>query len=161
MVMTPLGEEGAGFAGLRNRRLRRLVRHKLDRTNQTDAARLPDERMGGEAMQPLEKRLAHVGGVRDEVALLRFVRELKMDAVHTMGADEAHKQFPALVDAAEEGQTTIISRDGRPIAALVPIAALAGFARQQSLLPLAGSGRGLWGLDRSRSIDRLRDEWGA
>lgn len=31
--------------------------------------------------------------------------------------------------------------------------------QQQSLLPLEGSGRGLWGKDSARTVRRLRDEW--
>src|SRR5581483_12363079 len=36
------------------------------------------------------------------------------------------------------------------VAALVPISAYSGLARQPSLLPLMGSGRGLWGKDSRR-----------
>ncbi|HEX2255093.1 MAG TPA: type II toxin-antitoxin system prevent-host-death family antitoxin [Afifellaceae bacterium] len=35
---------------------------------------------------------------------------------------EAGTQLPAIVDAAAKGEPTIISRDGHPVAALVPIA---------------------------------------
>jgi len=40
-----------------------------------------------------------------------------------MGAAQAHTQFPDLLTAAERGQSTIITRYGRPMAALVPIEA--------------------------------------
>ena len=30
---------------------------------------------------------------------------------------------------------------------------------QQPLVPVAGSGRGLWGRDSTRTLRRLRDEW--
>ena len=82
-----------------------------------------------------------------------------MDTVRSKGAEEARNQLPDLLDAAEEGQSTIITRHGRPVAALVPVKALTGTSRQQSLLTLEGSGRGLWGRNSSRTIDRLRDEW--
>jgi hypothetical protein len=32
-------------------------------------------------------------------------------------------------------------------------------ARQQSLLPLAGSGRGLWKANSTKTMRKLRDEW--
>jgi hypothetical protein len=31
--------------------------------------------------------------------------------------------------------------------------------RQASLVPLAGSGRGMWGKDSTRTIRELREEW--
>jgi len=74
-------------------------------------------------------------------------------------AEEARNQLPDLLDAAEQGRSTIITRHGRPVAALVPIEAFDAAIRQQPLLPLKGSGRGLWGKNSTRTIARLRDEW--
>lgn len=74
------------------------------------------------------------------------------------GAEEARAQLPALLADAERGRTTIVRRRGRSIAAVVPVAALAG-RRQAPLTGLAGSGRGLWGRDGARAVRRLRDEW--
>ena len=45
------------------------------------------------------------------------------------------------------------------VAALVPLDALNERTEQHSLLPLAGSGRGLWGRDSTITQRRLRDEW--
>jgi prevent-host-death family protein len=73
------------------------------------------------------------------------------------GAEEARNQLPHLLDAAEKGESTIISKHGRPVAALVPIGAYA--ARQEPLTPVAGSGRGFWGKISPRAIRKLRDEW--
>ncbi len=83
-----------------------------------------------------------------------------MDTTRRKGAEEARNQLPDLLAAAERGQSTIITRHGKPVAALVPIAAYGATVRQQPLLPLAGSGRGLWGKDSARTIRKLRDEWG-
>jgi prevent-host-death family protein len=74
------------------------------------------------------------------------------------GVEEARSQLPRLLDAAEHGQSTIITKHGRPVAALVPVDAYDG-VRQQPLSPLVGSGRGLWGKDSARSVRKLRDEW--
>lgn len=82
-----------------------------------------------------------------------------MNATRHKGAEEARNQLPELLEAAEKGEATIITRHGRPVAALIPIAAYSATRRQQSLVPLAGSGRGLWGKDSARTIRRLRDEW--
>jgi prevent-host-death family protein len=75
------------------------------------------------------------------------------------GAEEARNQLPDLLAAAEKGQSTVITRHGRAVAALVPIAAYGAAARQQPLMPMQGSGRGLWGKSSARTIRRLRDEW--
>jgi prevent-host-death family protein len=76
------------------------------------------------------------------------------------GAEEARTHLPALLAEAEKGRSTIITRHGRPIAALVPIAAYNPTVQQQALTPLEGSGRGLWGQDSTRTLRELRDEWG-
>jgi prevent-host-death family protein len=39
------------------------------------------------------------------------------------GAEEARNQLPDLLEAAERGRSTIITKHGRPVAALVPIEA--------------------------------------
>jgi prevent-host-death family protein len=75
------------------------------------------------------------------------------------GAEEARSQLPDLLAAAEKGRSTIITRHGRPVAALVPIDAYGSAVRQEPLLPLAGTGRGLWGKDSSRTVRKLREEW--
>ena len=75
------------------------------------------------------------------------------------GAEEARAQLPALLDAAEHGQPTIITRHGKPVAALVPIDAYKPPRKQLSLLPLEGTGRGLWGKDSTKTIRTLKDEW--
>lgn len=75
------------------------------------------------------------------------------------GAEDARNQLPDLLEAAEKGRSTIITRHGRPVAALVPVDTHGAITRQQSLLPVEGSGRGLWGKSSTRKIRELRDEW--
>lgn len=76
------------------------------------------------------------------------------------GAEEARSQLPDLLDAAEQGQATVITRHGKPVAALVPIKAYEATApKQASILPLRGTGRGLWGKDVRRTLRKMRDEW--
>src|SRR6266540_4262249 len=58
------------------------------------------------------------------------------------GAEEARNQLPDLLEAAEKGRSTIITRHGRPVAALVPIEAYGAAIRQEPLVPVAGSGYG-------------------
>lgn len=74
------------------------------------------------------------------------------------GAEEARQQLPSILAEAAAGRTTIITRHGREIAAVVPAAA-ARQSRPASLLTLAGTGRGLWGKSSSKTVAGLRDEW--
>jgi prevent-host-death family protein len=75
------------------------------------------------------------------------------------GAEEARNRLPELLDAAEKGESTIITRRGRPVAVLAPVAGSDAAIGQQPLIPWQGSGRGLWGKDSARTVRRLRDEW--
>ena len=75
------------------------------------------------------------------------------------GAEEARNQLPDLLEAAENGRSTIITKHGRPVAALVPVGEFVAGGRQQTLLSLEGSGRGLWGKNSARDIREIRDEW--
>src|SRR3954454_13222200 len=79
--------------------------------------------------------------------------------IQRKGAEEARNQLPDLLDAAEQGRSTIITRHGRPVAALVSIEAYGVAVGQQPLTPVAGSGRGLWGKNSTRTLRKLRDEW--
>jgi antitoxin (DNA-binding transcriptional repressor) of toxin-antitoxin stability system len=80
-------------------------------------------------------------------------------AHRTKGVEEARSQLPTLLMEAEKGRYTVITRHGRAVAAIVPIDAAGGEARQKSLLALAGSGKGLWGKDSGGTLRKLRDEW--
>jgi prevent-host-death family protein len=75
------------------------------------------------------------------------------------GAEEARNELPRLLKAAEKGRSTIITRHGRPVAALVPVEGAGAALCQEPLIPAEGSGRGLWGKDSARRIGKLRDEW--
>jgi prevent-host-death family protein len=83
----------------------------------------------------------------------------RIDTMLRKGAEEARNRLPELLEAAEKGHSTIITRHGRPVAVLVPIAAHRAAIGQQPLTPCQGSGRGLWGKDSARTVRRLRDEW--
>jgi prevent-host-death family protein len=82
-----------------------------------------------------------------------------MTKVVHKGSEEARNELPALIEEAQRGRATIITRRGRPVAALVPLAEYRPSDRQQSLLTLEGSGRGLWGKKSGSAIKKLRDEW--
>ena len=82
-----------------------------------------------------------------------------MSKISHRGSEDARNELPSLIEAAESGHATIITRRGRPVAALVPVDAYRRGHRQQSLLPLEGSGKSQWGKNSTRTIGKLRDEW--
>ena len=82
-----------------------------------------------------------------------------MSTATRKGVEEARNQLPKLIEAAEAGQATVITRHGRAVAALVPLDDYGAAPRQQSLLSIAATGRGLWGRNSGRTIAALRDEW--
>ena len=75
------------------------------------------------------------------------------------GAEEARAELPSLLDAAERGETTLITRRGRPVAALVPPDRLPAVSGQYSLLGVAGTGQGLWNKKSGSDLATLRSEW--
>ena len=78
------------------------------------------------------------------------------------GLEQARTQLPHLVAEAHAGTQSIITKHGKPYAAIVPLqdAALAA-NRGAGVLGLRGSGAGLWGSDAAAAVDALRDEWEA
>ncbi|MFO1503607.1 MAG: type II toxin-antitoxin system prevent-host-death family antitoxin [Steroidobacteraceae bacterium] len=76
-----------------------------------------------------------------------------------LGSEDARNDLPRLLQEAERGRATVITRRGRAVAALVPVESLASQARQQPLAAALGSGKGLWGRDSLARLRRLRDEW--
>src|SRR6266576_276807 len=86
---------------------------------------------------------------RSSLSLTRFRTALysirAMSRTTRKGAEEARNQMPALLEAAEKGMSTIITRHGRPVAALVPLEQFSARGQQKPLLPQKGTGRGLWG----------------
>jgi prevent-host-death family protein len=72
---------------------------------------------------------------------------------------EARRQLPSLLESAHAGQAVIITRRGKPYAALVPIESLLVARPCPSIVALRGSGRGLWGKDGAAGVNRMRNEW--
>lgn len=87
-----------------------------------------------------------------------------MPAPTSYGLEQARIQLPSIVAKAHAGVTSVITRHGKPYAAIVSIQDLgkssAASVVASSVLALRGTGRGLWGASPSQTIDRLRDEWG-
>lgn len=75
------------------------------------------------------------------------------------GSEQARRKLPALLERAHRGQTTVITKHGVPYAAIVPVAEVAKKATGVSLQQLRGTGKGLWGKNAARFINKLRAEW--
>jgi prevent-host-death family protein len=75
------------------------------------------------------------------------------------GAEDARTHLPELLEDAERGRSTIITKRGKPVAVLAPISAFDAIRRQASILDHEGTGSGLWGEVSSDTIRNLRDEW--
>jgi prevent-host-death family protein len=83
-----------------------------------------------------------------------------MSKISHRGSEDARNEFSSLIEAAEAGKSTIMTGRGRPVAALAPVDNYPRSHRQQSLLALEGSGRSHWGKNSTRTLGKLRDEWG-
>ncbi|HEX5656355.1 MAG TPA: type II toxin-antitoxin system prevent-host-death family antitoxin [Polyangiales bacterium] len=77
----------------------------------------------------------------------------------TYGAEEARTLLPELLERASHGQASLITKRGKPYAAIVSVEQAKAADSGAGLLALAGSGRGLWGRRSAASVARLRDEW--
>jgi prevent-host-death family protein len=75
------------------------------------------------------------------------------------GVEEARSQLPRLIDNAAAGISTVITKHGRAVAALVPLQSYTLAGSQQSIVPYRGSGKGLWGRNSRQTLSKLRDEW--
>jgi prevent-host-death family protein len=84
-----------------------------------------------------------------------------MKAKVTLGIEQTRARLPQLVQAASAGQACVITRHGRPHAALVPISALEKISRSErgGVLALQGSGEGLWTKNIGQHIQVVRAEW--
>lgn len=82
-----------------------------------------------------------------------------MPTPNKVGLEQARAELPRLVSLAQTGGTCVITRHGRPCAAIVPLQGLQASVRRPSLLALRGTGSGLWGPHPAQEVARLRDEW--
>ena len=79
------------------------------------------------------------------------------------GLEQARAHLPHIASKAVAGETSVITRHGKPVAVVVPVAQWQ--AQQQrsrasaGILALRGTGRGLWGNDPAKAVAKLRDEW--
>lgn len=76
-----------------------------------------------------------------------------------IGLEEGRKQLPRLAELAHGGQGSLLTKHGKPYAAIVPPELLMRSRRKPSFLALRGTGKGLWGPSVGTYVEALRDEW--
>ena len=79
------------------------------------------------------------------------------------GLEQARAQLPLIASEAVAGYSSVITRHGKPVAVVVPVAhwreEQARSLLQGGVLALRGSGRGLWPEGAASEVAQLRDEW--
>ena len=87
-----------------------------------------------------------------------------MPKITQYGLEQARIKLPALVAQANAGVASVITRHGKPYAAIVSIDDLerSSVAAQAAatVISLRGTGKGLWGPSPAQAVTELRDEWG-
>lgn len=80
-------------------------------------------------------------------------------ALHTIGLEQGRNTLPELASRAHAGEPSLLTRHGKPYAAIVPPDMLTKARPRVRFLVLRGSGKGLWGALPGRTVAALRDEW--
>lgn len=79
------------------------------------------------------------------------------------GLEQARAQLPHIAAEARAGHTSVITRHGEPVAAVVPMSFLraqqAGRIRKGGILTLRGTGRHMWPEGAGQAVAHMRDEW--
>ncbi len=81
---------------------------------------------------------------------------MSIGKLSSAGVHEARNKLPSLLDAANQGRVTVVTKRGVPYAAIVPASKV--LADPPKLSALRGSARGCYG-NVPEFVDRLRDEW--
>ena len=79
--------------------------------------------------------------------------------VNRIGLEEGRNTLPHLAAQANAGQASLLTKHGKPYAAIVAPEVLMRAHALSAFLALRGSGKGLWGEAPARAIAALRDEW--
>lgn len=82
-----------------------------------------------------------------------------MGSRKTRGVQEARKELPILLEAAYRGSRTVITKRGKPYAAIVPVGEGVRARAGLTVLGLRGAGKKIWGDDATKIVQALRKEW--
>lgn len=79
--------------------------------------------------------------------------------LHTVGLEQGRNTLPELASRAHAGEPSLLTRHGKPYAAIVSADMLTKSRPRARFLVLRGSGKGLWGASPADTVADLRDEW--
>lgn len=79
--------------------------------------------------------------------------------LHTIGLEQGRSILPGLAPCVHASKPSLLTRQGKPSAAIVPPAMLAQAPPRARFLALRGTGRGLWDASPAEAVAKLRDEW--
>lgn len=74
------------------------------------------------------------------------------------GIEVTMRWLSSRLNQAHARKPVVITKHGRPYAAIVPLEAVQDVGRRPSIMALRGSGAGLWGEDAAAWVTRLREE---
>jgi prevent-host-death family protein len=81
----------------------------------------------------------------------------------TYGLEQARAQLPHIAAEAHAGYSSVITRHGQPVAAVVPVSVLreqqSARVRKGGILALRGTGHSVWPFKGGKAVADLRDEW--
>ena len=80
-------------------------------------------------------------------------------ALFTVGLEEGRSTLPKLASRAHAGQPSLLTRHGKPYAAIVSPEMLHKARPRTNFLALRGTGKGLWGPAPAKAVALMRDEW--
>ncbi len=76
-----------------------------------------------------------------------------------IGLEQGRSTLPELAARAHAGEPSLLTKHGKPIAAIVSPDVVLQTRPKVRFLSLRGTGRGLWGDAPARTLADLRDEW--
>jgi antitoxin (DNA-binding transcriptional repressor) of toxin-antitoxin stability system len=79
--------------------------------------------------------------------------------LHTIGLEQGRSNLPRLASRANAGEPSLLTRHGKPYAAIVSPELLAKARPRSRFLSLRGTGKGLWGKESAKFVAAVRDEW--
>ena len=79
--------------------------------------------------------------------------------LHTIGLEKGRTTLPQLAARAHAGEPSLLTRHGKPYAAIVSPDMLNKARPRARFLALRGSGKGMWGPAPAEEVAALRKEW--
>jgi prevent-host-death family protein len=79
--------------------------------------------------------------------------------LRTIGLEQGRNTLPELASRAQAGEPSLLTKHGKPFAAIVSPDVLMRSRPRGRFLALRGSGKGLWGASPAQTLADVRDEW--